>query len=186
MAKRIDVTKVVDDFNALKSEESKINYVKGLVYRHYVPFGEKYMILKGMLDKCIYTNELGNKFLNMAISKIDYTLAVTAMYTLIDAKKNSEGRTMSFDTYDMLMASGILPYILTEIGENEINEITSVNGTIIDTFNYENNSIVNYISAQLNNVENGFNGIIESAINIMKDENFINLVKNKVGKTLEK
>lgn len=181
MAKRIDVTKVVNDFNALKNEESKINYAKGLVYRHYVPFGEKYMVLKGMLDKSIYTNSIGNKFINMSLSKINFTLAAISMYTLIDFIKDKNEKVKAFESYDLIVSSDLLRYLLAEIGETEITELTSVNGTIVDTFNYENNNIKNYISAQLMELKDGSSAVFDQIISVVGSKDFIEKIKNNIG-----
>ncbi len=184
MATRLDVKKVVENFNALKNEDSKKSFVAGLVYRHYVPFGEKYMVLKGMLDKSTYENDNGIKYVNAVVFKIDYMLALVSMYTSIDLLKDNDGKLRAFDSYDLLISSSLLPYIIGEIGDMEITEIDDINKALIDTFENENNNVANYVMTQLNNmtkiISESLNGGFSDIVKIANDKDKISMIKDYI------
>lgn len=138
------ILEFIDKYNGLTNEDEKTSLMKTIVKRTYCPIAEKYIVLQKMIDKSVNTEPNGFKYIDMFVSKINYTLALIIMYTslFIDHDENDENNNSDlnenhvpiYEIYDALTESGLLFKIVNYIGEEEAKELDSVNSLLMENF----------------------------------------------------
>ena len=112
----------------------------------YCPVLEKKVILQTMLDKTIVLGKNGVEYIDMFLSKINFTTAILLLYTKFNISKNDDSETTAFQDYDLLIERGFLNVISAAIGEDELNELTTINGLLMDNFYAENKNLEAFIA----------------------------------------
>ena len=134
----ITLDELMDKYNTLKSDDGKINLIKGYVKRTYCPVIEKQAVLKLMVDKSTITEANGNTYVDMFILRINLVLAIIILYTNIIIQT---GEKDLFESYDKLIDSNIVAIVASVIGEKEMEELVSIQSSILNTFDNKNNII---------------------------------------------
>ena len=187
---KIKLKDFVDKYKALSNEEQREKFVNGFMTKNYCEVGIKYAVLQGMLDNSTVTEPDGNKYIDMFLSKINFTIAVLILYTSIDLTNDDGNMASVFDNYDLIMESGAMQYILSYIGAVEFGELTDINSSIMDTFNNKNNSIHSYVSNLVEHAVNVFASVTNEGMNALnetfKDENKLNGFKNDLENMFKK
>ena len=130
----------------LKTDMQKSKFLQSMIYRTYCPVLEKKIILQTMLDKTIVSGKNGVEYIDMFLSKINFATAILLLYTKFNVSKNDDSETNAFQDYDLLIERGFLDVISTSIGEDELNELTTINGLLMDNFYAENKTIEAFIA----------------------------------------
>lgn len=136
------VLEFVDKYSKLNSAKAKEEMVKSIVKRTYCPILEKRIVLENLLNNSASTTEFGLRYIDMFVSKLNYTLSLIIIYTdlELDLEEDSENKAAKVsDIYDGLINSGLLEQICVLIGEKELKELTSINEMLINNF-YEINT----------------------------------------------
>lgn len=153
-----------EKYKNMNSDKAKEQMVTAHVKRKYCPILEKRLILQMMIDNSVMTSDSGIKFIDMMTSKINYTLALIALYTdLIIDKKEVNGKEVgeNYECYDALIESNAIGAVCEEIGEAEIKEFSSVNATLIDNFERSEGSFEAYMGRVVGELRQSINGIFE-------------------------
>lgn len=59
-----------------------------------------------MLDKTIVSGKNGIEYIDMFLSKINFTTAILLLYTKFNVSKNDDSETNAFQDYDLLIERG--------------------------------------------------------------------------------
>lgn len=184
---RITVSKFVEGFERLTTDELKSKYVKKHITTTYAPILSKLNILQLMNEKSVVKGDI--EYINLTLSKINLIMGVLALYTDITPDKDEEGKSKGFDAYDKLKSSGALTYIYDGIG-SDLDELVSVQGQVMDTWHNANCSIEAFIAKQVNRFAGLFGGLtgatVEKLINIVSDEDKMNKIIPLAEKMLNK
>lgn len=148
--RKIDVKEFVRRYDMLKTDEQKYQFVESVIWRKYCPILEKKVILQSMLDKTIVTNENKLSHIDYFLSKVNIVTAILLLYTKLNIQKDDESDTTAFDDYDMLVERNLFNVICEIIGENELNELMTVNELLINNYTEENKTMEAYISKYVN------------------------------------
>ena len=188
MEKNILVSEFVEKYNSLKSEEAKAAQVKAIMKRTYCPLIEKKMVLEKMVE--ISKGDGNIAYLDMVLSKLNFTMAIIALYTNLIIDKNEDGTPKSGESYDLLVQADLLNAICNIIGERELNELISVNEAAIDTWHNKNTSVEAYIADLVEKMADRF-GVVAGAgaqqlAAILDDEEKMNKTLNVIQKTLKR
>ena len=141
----IKITDFIEKYNSFNSETAKENYLNGFLKNKYAPLVNKQTVLQLSLDRSIVDKD-GILYINMLANKINFIASVMVLYTDIIAEKDSNGKTKTYEFYDLVIENGILDKIYKYIGKQELDELISVNKMLIDTFHEENSTFPAYIS----------------------------------------
>ena len=126
------VKEFVEKYNTLSNETLKNKLVQEIVKKEYVPILKKRLVLENMLKKSILEDKNGVRYIDMFVSKLNFTCVVLALYTNLDLTKENDYDV--YNDYDLLVSNDILPKIMEEINQDEINRLLSINKQIMDTF----------------------------------------------------
>lgn len=142
------VLEFIDKYNKANSDKVKEQMLRSHIKRTYCPVLEKRVILQIMLDNSISVTDAGVKYIDMNASRINYTMALIALYTdlVVDKdpdKTDKEGNPagMINEDYDALTEYGITAKICEAIGVDEIAEFSAVNADLIQNFNASEGSV---------------------------------------------
>lgn len=144
--RKLTVKEFCRRYDMLKTNEQKSKFLQSMIYRTYCPVLEKKIILQTMLDKTIVSGKNGVEYIDMFLSKINFATAILLLYTKFNVSKNDDSETNEFQDYDLLIERGFLDVISTSIGEDELNELTTINGLLMDNFYAENKTIEAFIA----------------------------------------
>lgn len=144
--RKLTVKEFCRRYDMLKTDEQKSNFVQSMIYRTYCPVLEKKVILQTMLDKTIVSGKNGVEYIDMFLSKINFATAILLLYTKFNVSKNDDSETNAFQDYDLLIERGFLDVISAAIGEDELNELTTINGLLMDNFYAENKNLEAFIA----------------------------------------
>jgi hypothetical protein len=157
----------------MNSDKAREQMIQSHIKRKYCPVLEKRLILQMMLDNAVSISETGIKYIDMMTSKINYTLAMIALYTdLTVDKKNVDGKEVgaNFECYDALTESGLVGVICEIIGEYEIKELSSVNAMLVSNFEKSKGSFEAYLSGIIIDIKRSLGDISD----ILKDPGKMN------------
>lgn len=150
------ILEFIDKYNNTTSEKIKEEMLKKHIKRTYCPIIEKRTILQIMLNNSVSVTNTGVKYIDMNVSRINYTMALIALYTDLTVDKDPEKTDkdgnpvgMINEDYDVLTEYGITAKICEIIGVNEIAEFSAVNSDLIQNFNMSEGSIQATISRYL-------------------------------------
>ncbi len=144
--RKLTVKEFCRRYDMLKTDMQKSKFLQSMIYRTYCPVLEKKIILQTMLDKTIVSGKNGVEYIDMFLSKINFATAILLLYTKFNVSKNNDSETNAFQDYDLLIERGFLDVISTSIGEDELNELTTINGLLMDNFYAENKTIEAFIA----------------------------------------
>ena len=166
-------------------ESSNGQYDK-LVKRYYCPVGEKYAIIKAMVDKSIVEQQNGVRYINTFVLRQNMALAKIAIYTDLKAEQNDNN---PFENYDLVIEHNLINTIDKSIGESELCELNNVCKDVVDTFNNEN-SVRNYIISMVEKYVSLFAGIVgmqsDRLADILMDESKSRELLIKIDEVLKK
>lgn len=135
------VLEFIDKYTKANSEKAKEQMLRSHIKRTYCPILEKRTILQIMLDNSVVTTDTGVKYIDMTTSRINYTMALIALYTDLTIDKDpdrtdKDGKPIGRinECYDGLMESGLIGEICKIIGEIEITEFSAINSDIMQNF----------------------------------------------------
>lgn len=123
------VLEFVEKYNSMTSEKIKEQMIQDRVTRHYSPIVEKRIALQALLD-----NAVSDGYVDMVLSRVNYTLSLPILYTDLDIDVSETGASMRFEIYDALMQSGLVEKLCMEIGEAEVEELNTINSLLIQNF----------------------------------------------------
>lgn len=171
----------------LENEKEKLELLSSVIKRTYTPILEKRVILQKMLDQSIVEQENGVRYIDMLVSRINYTMALIILYTNLEIdSKDGKGRTE--DMYDSLIKNNIVSDICEYIGTQEMAELNSVNKSIIDTFYNQYGSTEAFVGNAIANigqkigVASGW--VIQQIDEIINDENKFSNISSKIQEVL--
>jgi hypothetical protein len=148
--RKIDVKEFVRRYDMLKTDEQKNQFVESVIWRKYCPILEKKVILQSMLEKTIIKTDKNVSYIDVFLQKVNFVTTVLLLYTKINIEKNENSESNAFEDYDMLFERNIMNIICGIIGERELNELMSVQGSIIENYESENKTLDAYISKYVN------------------------------------
>ena len=186
----ITMREFMKQYNKFTSVAAKENFVKSCMKATYAPIMKKKALLQIALDKSIVEQDNGIKYIDMFVSKLNLFGIILAMYTNIKIDKDSEGAVLIADAYDFLQENGIIEQIYKMIGEKEINELLSVQKTLMDTFYNQNGSteafITNVVDKATRKIGISAGYAIEKLDALVGDENKINKIMGIVKPFINK
>ena len=147
---RID--ELAKEIASAKTESQKTGIVKKHVTKDYCPIGMKYAVLRDMQEKSVVEDNNGTKYLEMTLHRINYTLAIVILYTDLELLLKEDGTVDAFGSYDVLMSTQIMGYLLNIIGEVEYAELECINKSLMDTFDMKNNSFKSFMADIMQNM----------------------------------
>ncbi len=188
MEKNILVSEFVKKYNSLKSEEAKAAQVKAIMKRTYCPILEKKLVLERMVE--LSKGDGNITYLDMVLSKLNFTMAIIALYTNLIVDKNEDGTPKSAESYDLLVQADLVNSICNEIGEREINELMSINAYSIETWHNKNTGVESYILNLVEKMAEKF-GVVAGAgaqqlASVLDDEEKMKKTLNVIQKAIKK
>ena len=150
-----------EKYKNMNSDKAREQIINSHIKRKYCPVIEKMTILQIMLDKAIATSDSGIRYINMMTSKINYTLAMIALYTDLNIDNDEDGKGRNFDDYDALVESGLVRVICAAIGEQEMQEFSNVNATLISNFERSEGSFEAYLGRTIEGIKQRVNDITD-------------------------
>lgn len=179
-ANNISVTQFMKEYNKFTSKAAKENYVKSHITSTYAPIMNKKYLLQVVLDKSVVEQDNGVKYIDMFISKLNLFGIILILYTDIKLDKDENGVPLISEAYDLMKPTGIIDEIYKNIGEKEINELLSVQKTLMDTFYNQNGSteafIANVVDKATRKIGISAGYAIEKLDGLVSDENKINKI----------
>lgn len=169
------VKEFVDKYNVLTNEALKNKMVKTVVIHNYVPVLKKRALLEDMLQKSIVEDKNGTRYIDMFVSKINFTCVVLALYTNLDLSKKNDYDV--YNDYDLLVSSNALSEIMKEINQDEINRLLSINEQIMDTFYNKEKTTEAYVNKVVTQFTTVFGSMCNSGL-----EQLIQLAENEEDK----
>ena len=128
-----------------KNDETKQKMLESIITRKYCPVLEKKVILQTMFDKTIVTGPNGVSHMDYFLSKVNMVTTTLILYTNIKVSKNDGSETTAFDDYDMLRQRNLMDMIWETIGKDELDELLSINGLIMNNYMEENKTADAYL-----------------------------------------
>ena len=185
---RISVSTFVERYSSLTNKQLKDKYVKEHVKSTYAPILSKKLILETMNDKSVVDGSI--KYIDLTVSKLNFVMAILVLYTDIEPDKNEEGKPLTWDAYDKLKSTYLIEDILSFIGEDEINELMSVQKTVMDTWTMKNTSAEAFVT-NLIDVASRRLGVVAGAsmdklTEVLNDESKMKKVASALDKVLKK
>lgn len=184
---RISVSKFVEDYKKIATDQLKDKYVNEHIKNTYAPILQKKLILEMMAKKSVVESPV--KHIDMTVSKMNFIMAILVLYTDLEPNKqvNEDGTTtpLIWETYDNLKSSGLYGKILDAIGD-DLNELMSVQDWVIESWHMANTSTEAYIDNLIEIVSRRFGISVELLLDKF-NEILIDEVKMKMFMTsLEK
>ena len=182
------VIEFCEKYAQLENEKEKLELLSSVIKRTYTPVLEKRVVLQKMLDRSIVEQENGVRYIDMLVSRINYTMALIILYTNLEIdSKDGTGRTE--DMYDSLVQYDIVSDICEYIGTKEMAELNSVNKSIIDTFYNQYGSteafIGNAIAAIGQKIGVASGWVIQQIDEIINNEDKFNNISSKIQGVLD-
>ena len=143
--RKIDVKEFCRRFDMAKNDEAKQKMLESIITRKYCPVLEKKVILQTMFDKIIVTGPNGVSHMDYFLSKVNMVTTTLILYTNIKVSKTDDSETTAFDDYDMLRQRNIMNMIWETIGQDELDELLSINGLIMNNYMEENKTADAYV-----------------------------------------
>lgn len=172
---RISMSKFIDGYKKLTSEQLKDRYIKERVKTTYAPILQKKLVLSMMNEKSVVKDPVPR--IDMTVSHLNVVMAILVLYTDIepDKKENEDGTTtpLTWDTYDALKSTGVYEKLLNAIG-SDLEELMLIQSQILDTWHMENTSAQAYVNDLINTASRRFGIavelILDKVIEIIDDE----------------
>lgn len=185
---RITVSTFVEKYNKLTNAQLKDKYVKEHVVKTYAPLLSKMTILNLMNEKSVVDENV--KYIDLVVSKLNFVMAILILYTDIEPDKSDEDKPLTWDAYDTLKSTGLLDKIVQIIGEEEMEELLSVQKNIMDTWHMQNKSIEAYIANLVEIAARKFSVIagvsMDKLSDVLGDEEKMKKVMSLLNKGLNK
>lgn len=135
------ILEFAEKYNNLNSDKAKDQMLRSHIKRTYCPIVEKRFVLQTMLDKSINTTDVGVKYIDMTVSRINYTMALVALYTDLKIDQSENGQGLINECYDALTQNSIIQNICVILGEDEIREFAAINSDIRQNFESSHGSL---------------------------------------------
>lgn len=148
--RKIDVKEFCRRFDMAKNDETKQKMLESIITRKYCPVLEKKVILQTMFDKTIVTGPNGVSHMDYFLSKVNMVTTTLILYTNIKVSKADDSETTAFDDYDMLRQRNLMDMIWEIIGKDELDELLSINGLIMNNYMEENKTTDAYVKKYVN------------------------------------
>lgn len=142
--KKTPLNDFIKKYMSLNGEQARLGVIKSIIKRTYCPIVEKKLIIEMMVDKS--KGEGNVAYIDMVLAKINFYMAIIAIYTTLEIEKDENGLPKTMEAYDMLTEADLFNAILNEIGEREFNELMTVNEAALNTWHTKNTSTQAYIS----------------------------------------
>lgn len=185
---KILVTDFVKRCKTLTNEKLKMDYISSVMKRNYCPILEKRAILNLMLEKSV--NDDGIESVDLFLNKLNFFAAIISMYTYIVPEKDENDKPLSYEMYDLLTENDLMTPILELVGEREINELTSINGLLLDNWYATNTSPHAYVTNLIETASRRFGvaaGVgMEKLTEILEDETKMDKIVKALDKVLKK
>lgn len=185
---RISVSTFVERYSKLTNQQLKDKYVKEHIKTTYSPILMKKIILETMNDKSVVDGSV--KYIDLVISKLNLVMAILVLYTDIEPDKDEEGKPLTWESYDKLKSTGLIGMILEFVGEEEINELMSVQKSVMDTWTMKNTSPESYIANLVEIVSNRFGVVagagMEKLATVLDDEVKMKKIATAFDKVMKK
>ena len=146
--KQIFVKEFCKKYSTTTSEHVKDQMIRSIMKTTYVPVMKKRALLQVMLDKSMVTTGHGTEYIDMFLSRINLIMGIVALYTNLKVERDEDNIPITFKAYDVLIQSGVLSKIYEQIPEQELAEITSINGVLMDNF-YNEHNVENFVAKQV-------------------------------------
>ena len=150
------ILEFIDKYNKTTPEKIKEEMLKKHIKRTYCPILEKRTILQIMLNNSISVADTGVKYIDMTASRINYTMALIALYTDLKVDKDVEKTdkdgnpiVMINEDYDSLTQYVITAKICEISGVDEIAEFSAINADLMQNFNSSEGSIQSTLARYL-------------------------------------
>src|SRR5574344_1286011 len=103
----------VKSFSTVTDEKTKDKMVDAVIYRKYVPFLQKEVMLLAMQNNSIREVD-GIKQVDSLVRYINFITAILSLYTNLKVKVDGDNGYNGFEAYDMLKESGALGAIINK------------------------------------------------------------------------
>lgn len=193
-------TKFIRDFvksySAINNESTKGEMIDSIIYRKYVPFLQKEVMLLAMQNNSIREVD-GIKQVDSLVRYINFITAILSLYTNLKVGVDGDNGYNGFEAYDMLKESGALEAIMSKIGKAEYDELKTMEDMIYEDMDRQQFSTEAYIGKQITRFGNligvsmseAIDKIIELLNNTSQEDikQFINNFKEELkNKTMQK
>lgn len=138
----------VKSFSAVTDEKTKDKMVDAVIYRKYVPFLQKEIMLLAMQNNSIREVD-GIKQVDSLVRYINFITAILSLYTNLKVKVDGDNGYNGFEAYDMLKESGALGAIINKIGEAEYTELKTMEDMIYEDMDRQQYSTEAYLGKQI-------------------------------------
>lgn len=143
--RKINVKEFCRRYDMTTSADVKAKMLNSIITRTYCPVLEKKVILQTMFDKTIVTGSNGVSHMDYFLSKVNMTTVTLMIYTNINVTKDENSETTAFDDYDMLRQRNLMDEIWNIIGQDELDELLSINSLILNNYMEENKTADAYV-----------------------------------------
>ena len=163
------ILEFVEKYKNMNSEKIKSDMLKHHVTRTYCPILQKRYVLNTMLNSSVVKKDNGFKYIDMMLSRINYTLVLVVLYTDLEMDRDEDGTARNFDAYDALVENNLVAKICEVVGEDEISELATINSTVIANFENSEGSLNQIISEAIYNASQKFGVITATALEYLDE-----------------
>lgn len=171
------ILEFVEKCEKVTSDKATEKMVEQHVVRTYAPIAEKRYVLQEMLNGAVVNDEAtGINYVDMFLSRVNYTLALIALYTDLKIDVDEKGIGLTMDDYDAVVSYGLIELICQKIGEREVKELSDINACLMENFEKENSTMAMILKAI-----GGLNLMGDTVGELMKNEELLSLLGNNNG-----
>lgn len=171
------ILEFIEKCEKMTSEKAIEKMMEQHVVRTYCPVAEKRYVLQEMLNSAVVSDEnTGMEFIDMFLSRINYTLALIVLYTDLKVDADEDGTGLTFEDYDAVVSYGLVEIVCKKIGEREIKELSDINGCLMSNFEKSTSTISLILKAI-----GGLNLMNDTVSELMKNEGLLSLLENSNG-----
>lgn len=155
---------------------NKNNKIKEHVVRTYSPIAEKIAYFEYARKMSIRHSEEGIDYIDMNLNRMWFVLALFRLYTDIepDIKDNT---ILLLEDYDVVSQTDLVSELSEIIGDKELDELLTVNKSILDNFNIVSGSFEKVAIELLNKFSNFIQVNSKSILDVLNNEKLAEIIK---------
>lgn len=170
------INEFLEEYNKANESQKKV-MIKDHITHYYCPIAEKIAFLE---YGCTMSKKEKNgiEYIDMIINRLWFTLSIIRLYT--DIEFDTEGKNLLIlKDYDLVAQTDMIALLSEYIGEDELNELLTVNKGILDNFNIVANSFNTAFSTVLDKISNFIQTNSKPVLEILNNNNLVDFIKKE-------
>lgn len=127
------VTDFIEKWDSTLDYREKDSLLKSVIKKSYVSIIEKRTMIQLAVDKATVTDQKDLKYIDMFVLRVNFYLIFIPLYTTLHLENSIETNDI-LNIYDLFQSKKIWNSLFELLGEAEIQEMTTIQKNILDTF----------------------------------------------------